>query len=79
MVDDEEYEDTPGLWELIVSNNPGDNVYTNEDYDNYARLILKTNTLHRDNNPDSKGQKWKRLLKTIWDNRREYDGSGYFG
>ena len=65
-----------------MSKNPNDNVYTYEDYDNYARLILKTNTLHRDNNPDSiypkssKGQKWKRLLKTIWDNRREYEGKG---
>ena len=44
--------------------------------------MLKTNTLHRDNNPDSnypkssKGQKWKRILKTIWDNREEYEGSG---
>ena len=44
--------------------------------------MLKTNALHRDNNPDnnypksSKGQKWKRILKTIWDNRKEYEGSG---
>ena len=82
MVDGEEYEGTPGLWELIVSKNPDDNIYTNDDYDNYARLMLKTNTLHRDNNPDSnypkssKGQKWKRILKTIWDNRGEYEGSG---
>ena len=80
MVDGEEYEGTPGLWELIVSKNPTD--YTDDDYDNYARLMLKTNTLHRDNNPDSnypkssKGQKWKRILKTIWDNREEYEGSG---
>ena len=75
VVEGEEYEGTPGLWELIVSKNPTD--YTDDDYDNYTRLILKTNTLHRDNNPDSnypkssKGQKWKRILKTIWDNRRE--------
>ena len=80
VVDGEEYEGTPGLWELIVSKNPTD--YTDDDYDNYARLMLKTNTLHRDNNPDSnypkssKGQKWKRILKTIWDNREEYEGSG---
>ena len=77
---EEEYEGTPGLWELIVSKNPID--YTDDDYDNYARLMLKTNTLHRDNNPDSnypkssKGQKWKRILKTIWDNREEYEGRG---
>ena len=78
VVDSEEYKGTPGLWELIVSKNPDDNAYTNRDYDNYARLMLKTNALHHDNNPDSnypkssKGQNWKRLLKTIWDNRREY-------
>ena len=80
VVDGGEYEGTPGLWELIVSKNPTD--YTNDEYDNYARLMLKTNTLHRDNNPDSnypkssKGQKWKRILKTIWDNREEYEGRG---
>ena len=82
VVDDEEYEGTPGLWELIVSKNPDDNIFTYDDYDNYARLMLKTNSLHRDNNPDSnypkssKGQKWKRILRTIWDNRGEYEGSG---
>ena len=63
-----------------MSKNPTD--YTDGDYDNYWRLMLKTNTLHRDNNPDSnypkssKGQKWKRILKIIWDNREEYEGSG---
>ena len=66
VVEGEEYEGTPGLWELIVSKNP--TYYTDDDYDNYARLMLKTNTLHSDNNPgsnypkSSKGQKWKRIL-----------------
>ena len=65
-----------------MSKNPDDNVYTYEDYDNYARLMLKTNALYRYNDPgsnypkSSKGQKWNRLLKTIWDNRREYGGKG---
>ena len=82
VVDDEEYEGTPGLSELIVSKNPDDNIYTNDDYDSYARLMLKTNTLHRDNDPNSnypkssKGQKWKKILRTIWVNRGEYEGSG---
>ena len=82
VVDDEEYEGTPGLWELTVSRNPDDNIYTFEDYDNYARLMLKTNTLHRNNNPDSnypkssKGEKWKRILKTLWENRKDYEGKG---
>ena len=82
MVDNEEYEGTPGLWELILSKNPDDSIFTNDDYDNYARLMLKTNTLHHDNDPDrkypksSKGQKWKKILRTIWDHREEYEGSG---
>ena len=33
VVDDEEYEGTPGLWELIVSRNPDDNIYRNDDYE----------------------------------------------
>ena len=53
IVDDKEYEGTPGLWELIVSKNPDDNIYTKDDYGNYARLMLKTNTLYRNNNPNS--------------------------
>ena len=24
----------------------------------------------------ARGKKWTKILKTIWDNRREYDGSG---
>ena len=82
VVDDEEYEGTPGLWELIISKNLDDSIYANDDYDNYARLMLKTNTLYRNNDPNSKypksskGQKWKKILRTIWDNREEYEGSG---
>ena len=39
VVEDEEYEGTPGLWELIISKEPKD--YTEEDHDNYARLMIK--------------------------------------
>ena len=53
VVDNEEYEGTPALWELILSENPNDKIYTNDDYGNYVRLVLKTNTLHRNNDPDS--------------------------
>ena len=79
VVDDEEYEGTPGLWGLIVSKNPDDTIYT---YENYARFKLKTNILYRSKNPDrnypkgSKSYKWTKTLKTIWNDRREYDGSG---
>ena len=69
VVDNKEYEGTPGLWELILSKNPDDSIYMNYDFDNYAKLMLKTNTLHRDNDPNSKypksskGQKWKKYLE----------------
>ena len=82
MVENEEYEGIPGLWELIVSKIPESENYSDDDYANYARLMLKTNTLHRDNNPNNpypksnKGGKWKTILKKIWDNRKEYGGSG---
>ena len=43
--------------------------------------MIKTNTLHRDNDPNSlypkssKSFKWNNILKDIWKNRREYEGS----
>ena len=75
MVDGEEYEGTPGLWELIVSRNLDDNIYTNDDYDNYARLMLKTNALYRKNNPENKrpknGKEYLKLFGIIGKNMKE--------
>ena len=39
VVGKDEYEGTPGLWELFVSKKPTD--YTDEDKKNYAKLMLK--------------------------------------
>ena len=80
VVDKNEYEGTPGLWELIVSKEAKD--FTNEDYDNYAKLMIKTNALYHGYDPEnkrprsSKSYKWNNTLKDIWDNRREYERSG---
>ena len=84
MVEDgEEYEGTPGLWELIVSKKPDETLYTSDDKENYARLMIKTNSIYRNNDPYSnnpkgnrRGDKWKYLLKDIWDNREKYMGKG---
>ena len=79
LIGDEKFRGTPGLWELIMLRHPQG--FDKEDYDNYARLI-KTNALHRDNNPDSiypkssGGAKWTKLLRPIWYNRRGYEGEG---
>ena len=38
IIDDEKFEGTPGLWELITSKNPQEPI-DKEDYKNYERLI----------------------------------------
>ena len=70
-VDDIIFEGTPGFWELITSKNPEN--YTGEDLDKYRQLLLLTNAIYRDNNPDnnkpksSKSTKWKNIIKPIWE------------
>ena len=78
--DGEIFEGTPGLWELLISKNPRPRHYTDDDYENYERLMLKTNPFHRENDPtrpkSSRSKKWKLLLSPIWLNREEYEGEG---
>ena len=50
IVGRDEYKGTRGLWELIVSKEPKN--FTEEDYDNYARLMIKTNNLRQKKNPN---------------------------
>ena len=40
IVGDEEYEGTPGLWELIISKQPDANVYSRDDFENYAKIMV---------------------------------------
>ena len=80
VVEDKEYEGTAGLWELIVSKKPKD--FTKEDYNNYARLMVKTNVLHSGYNPKNnkprinKSYKWTNILSNIWENRKTSEGKG---
>ena len=64
VVGKDEYEGTHGLWELIVSKEPKD--FTEEDYDNYARLMVRTYALRVGNNPESKKPKSSKSYK--WTN-----------
>ena len=79
IIDDEKFEGTPGLWELIVSKKP--NEFVNKDNDNYANLMVKSNALHQGNNPNnprlksSGGYKWE-ILKYIWRDREKVEGEG---
>ena len=82
IVDEKEYQGTPGLWELITMKLPDDEVYDDEDYKNYAEILVNTNALKRDNDSESrtpkanKSWKWNHLLKQIWNERGKYEGRG---
>ena len=66
----ERFKGTPGLWELIMSKYPTG--FNEEDKDEYKRLMVRTNVLHRDGDPknphpkSNKGDKWKYILGPIW-------------
>ena len=85
LIGNEKFTGTPGLWELLMSKNPGD--FDKNDYDEYAKLMVKTNALHSNYNPNnpyprsSRGDKWN-LIRDIWVNREYikktegYEGEG---
>ena len=54
-----------------------------DDLDNYKRLMVETNSIYRNNNPNEnnpkgnrKCYKWENFTKSIWDNRKKYEGTG---
>ena len=77
---------TPGLWGLITSKDPDKDLidWTKNDRNNYDKLMLITNALHKKYNQrkgprSNKGPKWVNILSTIWFNKepkRGYEGSG---
>ena len=85
MIGNEKFKGTPGLWELLMSKNPDD--FNENDYDEYEKLMVKTNALHKDYNPNnpyprsSRSDKWY-LISKIWANREYtkkkegYEGEG---
>ncbi|ELU08839.1 hypothetical protein CAPTEDRAFT_211141, partial [Capitella teleta] len=40
IVGEKEYKGTPGLWELVVMKAPKDGDYTQDDYNNYAEILI---------------------------------------
>ena len=70
-IEDKEYTETPGLWELIMKDDP--QIFTEDDYLKYGRILKQTNNIYQNNNPNqnraksSKGNKWKNLIKPIWE------------
>ena len=77
IIDGKTYTGTPGLWELIVSKDPQEGKYTEDDYINYINLLVQTNTIHQKNNPNSpkpkssSSNKWLNLISPVWEHIRE--------
>ena len=77
IIDDKEYKGTEGLWELIVSKEPQEGKYTDDDYINYINLLVQTNAIYQKNNPNSpkpkssSSEKWKKLISPVWEHIRE--------
>ena len=77
IIDDKEYTGTEGLWELIVSKEPQEGIYTDDDYIEYINLLVQTNTIHQKNDPNtpypksSSSEKWKNLISPVWEHIRE--------
>jgi hypothetical protein len=71
-VGNREYQGTPGLWELLVRSNPDNNVYTKEDHDNYADILIETSAMKQKNDPSSlkpkssRSYKWNNVIKPVW-------------
>ena len=69
-VDGEKFTGTPGLWELIMKNEP--KKYTEEDLKRYGDLLFKTNAMYQNfdpNNPyprSSRSYKWQKIVSLIW-------------
>ena len=77
IIDDKEYTGTEGLWELIVSKEPQEGIYTDDDYIEYINLLVQTNTIYQGNNPNqnraksSSSKKWENLISPVWEHIRE--------
>ena len=69
IIDGVEYKGTPGLWELIMSDNPQN--FTEGDFDNYGELLINTNAIPQEKNPNkprsSTSPKWAKIVSPIWE------------
>ena len=82
-VDNKIFEGTPGFWELVTSKYPKPENYTEEDLSKYQQLVILTNTAYRNNDPKqnnpkhTKLNKWKKIIKPIWEAIKEQEEDEY--
>ena len=75
IIDGIEYTGEPGLWELITSKNP--EKFKEDDYLEYINLLVQTNTIYQNNDPNnpkpksSSSNKWLNLISPVWEHIKE--------
>ena len=80
IVEGDRYKGTPGFWSLIVCKNPDPDDYTVDDFEQYKRVLIKTNAIFLNNDPTQnrakgnfQGNKWK-IIKPIWEDIKPKPG-----
>lgn len=72
------FKGTPGLWSLVVLNDPEKMQYTEEDLDNYRDLLDVTNAMVQPSNPSkaksSGSAKYRQIVKPLWEDISEKRG-----
>lgn len=83
IINGKTYDGTNGLWRLLTyEKKPDDNLYTENDLINYSKILWETNSIYKNNDPStkkpksSKGDKYMKLVKQIWETKGNIEGSG---
>lgn len=84
IIQGERYPGTRGLWELIVKDEPSEESFNDDDLETYSNILIKTNSIRRNNDPNSsypkasRSWKWTNIVKPIWQNRNRptHEGQG---
>ena len=70
IIGDKLFRGTTGLWELITKLEPDATLYNDEDYKNYREILIDTNAIGSDSNPNkpkaSRGEKYRKIIKPLW-------------
>ena len=70
IIGDKLFRGTTGLWELITKLEPDATLYNDEDYKNYRQILIDSNAIGSDSNPNkpkaSRGEKYRKIIKPLW-------------
>lgn len=74
-IDDETFDRTPGLVELILKKNPRKQMYTDDDLEQYWKILQKSNAHLRNHDANSRinsnrGTKYSAVIKNLFASKR---------